>query len=284
MVGVQRWLRAYGLTQHPNVLGGLLMAGLLVVIGFYLIQLGSRRIALLAMLAVGLGTLLLTFSRAAWLGTAAGGLAMLGVLLWAQRQGARPVRRSSLVLLGSLILAVVLVFVAANWPLLRPRLGLASQGVEIRSVEERVMLDRAALVLIQMRPWFGVGLGSFPAALFRLVPEAVSSYPSFTPVHNIFLLATAELGFLGGLLWLCLILSPWLALWLRRRQVEMTPWWAGLSGAMAALTVVSFFDHYLWSFQQGRLMLWLVWGLWAREWARLPFSRRMRESTQEPSP
>jgi hypothetical protein len=71
---------------------------------------------------------------------------------------------------------------------------------------------------------------------------------------------------MGGLLWLCLIVSPWIALWLRRRQVRMTPWWAGLCGAMAALTVASFFDHYLWSFQQGRLMLWLVWGLWAHEW------------------
>jgi hypothetical protein len=74
------------------------------------------------------------------------------------------------------------------------------------------------------------------------------------------------------------------ALWLRRRQIEMTPWWAGLSGALAALTVVGFFDHYLWSFQQGRLVLWLVWGLWAREWARSSSSRRRQESAQEPGP
>jgi O-antigen ligase len=85
-------------------------------------------------------------------------------------------------------------------------------------------------------------------------------------VHNVLILATAELGLGGGLLWLCLIASPWLALWLRRRRVEMTPWWAGLCGAMVAFTVASFFDHYVWTFQQGRLILWLVWGLWAREW------------------
>jgi O-antigen ligase len=118
-----------------------------------------------------------------------------------------------------------------------------------------------------MRPWLGVGPGNFSAALYHLAPETVAYYAEFTPVHNVFILATAELGVLGGLGWLCLVVAPWLALWLRRQQVDMTPWWAGLCGAMAALTVAGLFDHYLWSFQQGRLMLWLVWGLWAREWA-----------------
>lgn len=129
------------------------------------------------------------------------------------------------------------------------------------------MLTESGLALIRMRPWLGVGPGSFSAALHQLAPETVAYYAEFTPVHNVLILATAELGLLGGLCWLCLMVSPWFALWIARRQIEMTPWWAGLCGAMAALTVASFFDHYLWSFQQGRLMLWLVWGLWAREWA-----------------
>ena len=268
MAGGQRWLRAYGLTPHPNILGGAVMASLLVVASSYLTQPSRRRIALLGSLAIGLGTLLLTFSRAAWLGMAAGGLVLFGLLWWPgrARRPSTQIAKSALAPLVGLGLAVVLIFGAVNWPLLKPRLGLASEGVEIRSVEERVMLNDAALVLIRMRPWLGVGLGDFSVALLRLAPETVSYYSSFTPVHVVPLLATAELGFLGGLLWLVLIGSPWVALWIRRRQVKITPWWAGLSAAMAALTVVSFFDHYLWSFQQGRLIFCLVWGLWAREW------------------
>jgi hypothetical protein len=269
-LGERRWLRAYGLTQHPNVLGGLAMTSLLVMTGFYLRQTGLRRLALLGLLAITTGTLLITFSRSAWLGTLAGLIVLLGLLVWVQRLGTQPVRRTSVWLLAATLLAVVLAFTSVVWPLLGPRLGLASEGVEIRSVEERQMLGDAALGLIRMRPWLGVGLGGFSAALYRLTPEAVAYYAEFTPVHNILILATAELGLLGGLLWLCLIASPWLALWLRRHQVRLTPWWAGLCGAMAALTVVGFFDHYAWSFQQGRLIFWLVWGLWAHEWVRSP--------------
>jgi O-antigen ligase len=271
-IGEQRWLRAYGLTHHPNLLGGLAMVCLQIVTGFYLTQSGLRRLVLLGFLVVTYGALLLTFSRAAWLGAVVGGCALLGMIFLARRQGAQKVRASSLMLLAVVLLATTLVFVQLNWPLLRPRLGLSSEGIEIRSVEERAMLRDAALVLIRMRPLFGVGLGTFSSALYRLAPEAISYYSSFTPVHNVLLLATAELGILGGALWLCLIMSPWLALFLRRRQVRMTAWWAGLCGAMAALTVVSFLDHYVWSFQQGRLIFWLVWGLWAREWVRSPYS------------
>jgi hypothetical protein len=70
--------------------------------------------------------------------------------------------------------------------------------------------------------------------------------------------------------------APWAALWLRRREVQMTPWWAGIGGALAALTVVSFFDYYPWESHQGRLVLVLVWGLWAREWTRGDGRERIR--------
>ena len=272
-MGERRWLRAAGLTQHPNILGGLAMASLLIVSGFSLRQSGLRRLVLLGLLSVTVGTLLITFSRAAWLGAFAGGLVLLGFVSWSQRAGTHLVRRSSLWLLAGVVLAVVLAFVSLVWPLLMGRLGLASEGIEIRSVEERAELSQAGLNLIQMRPWLGVGLGGFSSALYQLTPEAVATYSSFAPVHNVPILAMAELGLGGGLLWLCLIAAPWLALWLCRRQVKMTPWWAGLCGAMVALTVASFFDHYVWTFQQGRVILWLVWGLWAREWTRSPAAR-----------
>jgi O-antigen ligase len=268
MVGEQRWLRAYGLAQHPNLLGGCLIVMLLLVIGYYLTQSGWRRLPLLIALASGLITLLVTFSRAAWLGAAVGGVMMLGLLLWSRRQLRWSPDYSSVALLAGLFLAMGAAFAVINWQLLQPRLGLTSQGVEIRSVEARAIQVKAAWALVRMRPVLGVGIGNYPTALYHLAREAVAAYPVYQPVHNVFLLSTAELGLLGGALWLAVIVAPWAALWLRRRQVQMMPWWAGLSGALAALTVVSLFDYYTWLSHQGRLALWLVWGLWARDWIR----------------
>ena len=45
--------------------------------------------------------------------------------------------------------------------------------------------------------------------------------------------------------------------------------WAGVSGALLALLAVSFADFYVWSSHQGQLALWLVLGLWAKEWSSL---------------
>ena len=266
MVGEQRWLRAYGLTQHPNLLAGCLMTMLLVVGGYYLMQRGWKRLLLLVTLGLGLAALLLTFSRAAWLGLLLGsGLALL-LLLWAWRRNQWSPNWVAIGLLVTVLSFIVLSFIAANWQLLQPRLGLTSQGTEIRSVESRAIQGPAAGALIQMRPVLGVGLGNYPTALYSLAREMVAAYPVYQPVYNVALLVTAELGILGGILWLSLILLPWLNLWLRRVQVQITPWWSVLSGAFLALTAVSFFDFYVWTSHQGRLVFWLVLGLWAREW------------------
>ena len=268
MVGEQRWLRAYGLTQHPNLLGGCLMAMILIVTGYYLQRSGWLRLPLLVALGLGSGALLLTFSRAAWLGAILGGVTLVVLLLWALRHRRWTPNWSSIRLLALLFVAIGILFALRYWPLLQPRLGLVSQGVEIRSVEERTNEVEAVRALIEMRPWQGVGLGNFPTALYELARETVAAYPIYQPVHNVLLLSTTELGVLGGALWLGLLVAPWLAFWFKRRQLSMGPWWAGLNGALAGLYAVSFFDHYPWSSHQGRLLLWLVWGLWAREWSR----------------
>jgi hypothetical protein len=266
MVGKQRWLRAYGLTQHPNLLAGCLMTMLFVVGGYYLMQRGWKRLLLLVALGLGLAALLLTFSRAAWLGALLGSGAALLLLLWAWRRKQWSPNWAAIGLLVAVFSFVVLGFVAINWQLLQPRLGLTSQGTEIRSVESRAIQGPAAGALIRMRPVLGVGLGNYPTALYSLAREMVAAYPVYQPVYNVALLVTAELGILGGVLWLSLISLPWLNIWLRRMQVQITPWWSGLGGAFLALTAISFFDFYVWTSHQGRLMFWLVLGLWAREW------------------
>jgi O-antigen ligase len=266
MVGEERWLRAYGLTQHPNLLGGLLVVMLLVTGGYYLVQRGWQRWPLLAALGTGFGLLLLTFSRAAWLSLLLGAGAMAPLLLWTRkRKSWSPDWRTVGVAIAVLALLVV-AFAVTNWSLLQPRLGMTSQGTEIRSVESRGTQVPAALELIQMRPLLGVGLFNYPMALYELARETVAAYPVYQPVFNVVLLVSAELGIAGGVLWLGLVALPWLALWHYRLRLHLTPWWAGLSGALLAMAAISFIDHYFWSSHQGQLIQWLILGLWAREW------------------
>ena len=266
MLGGERFLRAHGLTQHPNLLGGCLSVFLLIMVGYYLSRRGWQRLTLSIALGVGLAALLVTFSRSAWLGLAVGTVAMVGLLAVGRQEEPFPWRPLAWLAAGAFI--VLMVFVRGNWALLEPRLGLTVEGTEIRSADERKELVGGARVLIEQRPMMGVGLGNFSLALYRLAPQAMADYPIYQPVHNVYLLATAELGIPGGILWVVLLLAPWVAIGRCWRRLKITFWLAGLSGAMAALATLSSFDHYVLALQQGRLLFCLVFGLRASEWQR----------------
>ena len=281
-VGQESWLRAYGLAQHPNLLAGCLMAMLLIVAGYYLAQGGWKRLLLLAALGAGCVALLLTFSRAAWLGTLLGGVAALAFL---RRRGSvrtLALSPSTARLLGVVLVAVSVTFVALNGPLVQSRFDVTAQPTEVQSVEMRKMQVPAALALIRMRPLLGVGLGNYATALYTLAPGMVAADRIYQPVFAVPLLVAAELGIGGGALWLVLIAAPWVALWRRRREAAVTSWWAGLSGALLALAVASFFDFYPWTSHQGPLVLWIVLGLWGSEWENALATRHPTTETASP--
>jgi O-antigen ligase len=257
-------LRAYGLTQHPNLLGGFLTVATLIAIGLAAGRKGWPSLIAGALAAVSFAGLLLTFSRAAWLGFAVGAAAGAWLLFTRRRE----VNRRAIAFLALGLLLIGAVFAATQWPLLMPRLGLTVEGVEIRSADERSGLEASAWVLIREHPWVGVGYGNFAWALWLRQPEAIRAYPIYQPVHRVPLLAAAELGLPGALLWLTLAAGPWLAMWRRRAT------WpgggvpagtaAGIAATVAALTVVGWFDFYPWFSPQGRMLAWICWALWAQ--------------------
>lgn len=71
------YVRPYGLMPHPNATAGMLMIGLLAAGAWLFHPRAAIRVGAAGLCALGLAALLLTFSRAAWLGLAAGGLVML---------------------------------------------------------------------------------------------------------------------------------------------------------------------------------------------------------------
>ena len=259
-----RFLRAYGLSDHPNILGGCLAFALLLLAPG-LVQEGKSRP--LALSAAGIGTLALffTFSRAAWLALA-GGLLMMAVIFAYAKQ------KQALRDLGLALLALLLLLLPFAWAYaadLVPRLNLDGSfqqaSMEAQAVGERALLNSAANTLFASHALQGVGLGTFPQALQRLHPQWPGDYQ---PAHFVLLDAAAETGIPGALAWTLLSLTPWLALWLRRRRLCFTPDLAAASALLFALTIVGLFDYYPWLLVPGRLWQWLAWGLWGAAYMR----------------
>jgi hypothetical protein len=259
-----RVLRAYGLSTHPNVLGGILACGVVLLMGAITGATTTSRGARLAqagVLALAAAALLATFSRGAWLGGLTGlavGLAML------VGGGARIPARRWLVTAG-LALAV---FAAAGWPArdsVMARTGLAPvvTPTEQRSIDERLEQIRLGWRVVQERPITGAGASALPIAMRALEPDFAYSF--YAP-HLVVLAVAGELGIAGGLAYAWLVAAPWVLL--ARHRPRLTAELAAASAALAVLTVVSLFDDYPWVGGPGRTLGWLVIGLWAMTWRR----------------
>jgi O-antigen ligase len=242
-LGSGRWLRGYGLTFHPNVLGGFLTVGLILSLPL----LGSRMVQLVC--GVMSVALLATFSRSAWLATAVI-LPPTAVWMWRHDRVAR----------RGLVLAAVMVVAglsAAGWTWrdsILARIGLAARpGVVTTSAaaaiiqhlkfDDRFALTTVALRVIADHPILGIGAGNSPLAEQRA--GIVPLYP-----HNVALMLAAEVGIAGGLLWFSLMGT---AAW-RLSQSPSTTWLVAGAAALAALQIIGLLDCYPWSLNAGRLL------------------------------
>ena len=196
-----RWLRPYGLTLHPNLLGGIAACSLVLLAGSM-----PRRLAIPAT-AGCLAVLGLTLSRGAWL---AGGTAVVFALL----VGRRPIDISwrrvllLLALAGALMVALMLVTPARS--LVAARFDPAN-ALEQQSIGARLTEQGEAWQLIAAHPLLGVGANGYLAAIYPLLPPGISRDAQVPVVHNAYLLAAAEIGILGPALLAVALLAPSLA-------------------------------------------------------------------------
>jgi O-antigen ligase len=282
--GGRRWLRAYGLSPHPNLLGGYLGMSLLASLGA--VRTGRRWQRAFLATAIGVGALGLfaSFSRSAWLGT------MLGLvyLAWLTRPWqavnwqSRRVQKVMLGL-GALLLAGALGLGFIYRDLLSARFLRLSSPLEATSIRERLEDYRQAWSLIRTVPLKGVGSGYYIPALWAGVGE--DRPPGFRRVHSAYLLAAAELGVGGALVWIWTFLAPPVALaWRAQRRKFPRDGWnaagAGWAAAFVCALVLCLFDSYLYmpSTWWAALYLALVSGAYAGAVS----SRRSGPRTQVP--
>jgi O-antigen ligase len=238
-------LRAYGTLPHPNILGGFTLVCLL---GPSYLFFANRKPNYAALILLALGIILLgfTFSRSAWLGF----LGFLVVLALKSKYLNR--KRLFLLLIAGILTIVITLFPLRSF--LFTRISDTSSHTEQISTVGRSWLAEQAINMFRRHPLTGVGVGSF---ILDLSKSAVEGAP-IEPVHNMFLLIGSELGIIGLLALVGLIITI-------GRQIRKIQHLQAIfaSGTLAGLGILSLFDHYLWSIAPGRLMLGLALGLWA---------------------
>lgn len=255
-----RYLRAYGLTFHPNVLGGFLAVTILITVPLL------RRWPIIPLWWVLWSGLLLSFSRAAWL---AAGLTLPIALVVCFLKV--PAARWRLAISSAGLIAILVAFVFLAGGQLSSRLepvvnllanrstsaGQTPQNLEAFSLSERAALNSVALDIIVTRPLRGIGAGNFALAIPHLRPDMRAQ-----AVHNVPLLLAAEVGIVGGILWLVIALGMVSRFILNARTGD--EWLLCAICAFFALSVVSFFDSYPWSLNSGLLLTATVLGLAGR--------------------
>lgn len=261
-----RYLRAYGAFPHPNVLGGFLVVALLVLIGFMFTLYTNHQaniwkilLTVISLIVVSYG-LILTFSRSAWVAFGLAFAAMFGACIWHRHQ----YRLRILVQVTGWLIILALVTVALVPDIWVTRLS-ADARLEQQSIEQRADYYVQARTMITDHLFQGVGLGDYTGGLYDR--NTTLNAWDYQPVHNIYVLAIAETGIMGGLLF-ALIVIEFFRMSMRQldRKFAQYNWLITWSTIFFALIIIGLFDHYLWTLASGMFVFWLALGLWARRY------------------
>ncbi|MGH2537794.1 MAG: O-antigen ligase family protein, partial [Candidatus Promineifilaceae bacterium] len=253
------YYRAFGTFQQPNPFGGFMALSAAMALGAALGQLGGllgqRRagqrvpsaawlwLAFFGLSAAVLGlALVMSWSRGAWLGFAAGLLAM-GLFLPRRRWlGALLLAAGLLALLALLTAGLLPASVSGRLASLTAEIQLGDvRGADVTAdnfaVLERLAHWQAAVEMARGNLWLGVGIGNYAAAYDQY---ALINWPlALGHAHNYYLNILAETGLLGTAAYLVL----WFAvIWQTIRLLGRHGWpqrglALGLLGVWSTLSV-----------------------------------------------
>ena len=240
-------MRAYGTFPHPNVLGAFLVFGLLscYYLFFQSSEVRPRKIWVVSGIFIILLGLVLTFSRTAWLMAILSSLLTIGYLLLVKSY-----RKQAMVF--SVILFSIFCFLVFSFsPFIFSRAQIAADEP---SVSYRLAYNKLGLDLIRENP-LGVGIGN--QVLYSVRNGVYEKFGmdqvwQWQPIHNIYILIASEIGVLGLLAFLMFLTTILIDNFQENYIFKIM---------LFSLLIFGMVDHFLWTLQPGRLMLWLVIGI-----------------------
>lgn len=244
-----RVLRAYGSLPHPNMLAGLLVVAILIALVSFISYKGYyARLFYGAAIPVMSAALWMTFSRQAWVGLAAAIALVIAVTFIKQKTFPGALAA------GIGLILIPMIGLSSAYPHLVLTRVQSETRLEAQSISERQLYMEQATDLLKNDWVTGVGIGNYTAALHTndINNDITKEAYEYQPVHNIYLLAFAELGIFGFLGFILLLISLWMN---RNWKTKGTLMWAL---PVTALLVIGLFDHYLWTLHFGIMLLWLT--------------------------
>ena len=256
-----RFLRAYGLSDHPNILGGCLAFGTLALLSFVVAQSTgkwTRNFSAFAFVSASVG-LLLTYSRSAWVAFTVGSL-FIFICAIVQRN-TRGLKYGGMLAIACIALMIPFIlntreYVAARFDVDD---SFTTNRVERGAVVERLYLYDQAHRIFAQNSLTGIGLGASVIAMHEYYPVFRMSYQ---PPHVSILAVAMETGMFGAVFFVSAIILPFYFVFRNRQYFQDANVVLALA-LILAVTVLGLFDHYPWMLVPGRLMHWLAWGAFA---------------------
>ena len=265
VVAGSKIIRAYGTFPHPNILAAFLLLGLFSAY-YFLLKADFRNffgrnflikiLIALAIFVIILG-LVLAFSRTAWILGLGLSLVYIGyVLIFGDSS-----RRKAFISVTLIAIFFLVIFIM-NWLIFpRAEISLADQ-----SVSQRISYNELGLYLLDKNP-LGVGLGnqviySVKNGLYQIF--GMNQVWQWQPIHNIYLLIGSEIGILGLIVFLVFMIGLLIDRFrflIKNKNSEIGNLLLIVGLMFVSLLGFGLFDHFLWTLQPGRLMLWLVLGI-----------------------
>lgn len=257
--------RAYGTLPDPNILGGVLCVAILGLFYFFLKARRRYQKALLSLaIAVECFSLFITYSRSAYFGLIIGSAVFMGLEMMQlfQKKGSDEflVKKKGLEHLFFVVTASVSLSFLLLYPQILARGGYvnykntAAQGAD----EERKVYQNVAIDTIKDNILTGVGYNNYVLEMKEYSKEKLPEEFSH-PVHNIFLLIASETGILGLISFCAFVFGCGLSLLKKGSSSEKNI----LLSAYLVLGFIACCSHYLLTWQQGKLMLFIILGLMA---------------------